>query len=73
VGQPVIWIGIIEISWSDERNPHVFRPTFTAVATWAVSAAEFRDQCARMLESYGGKLLGVERANPAPEDGEFSE
>jgi hypothetical protein len=26
-----------------------------------------------MLESYGWKLLGVERANPVPEPGEFSE
>ena len=26
-----------------------------------------------MLESYGWKLLGVDRANPAPEEGDFSE
>jgi hypothetical protein len=26
-----------------------------------------------MLESYGWKLLNVERANPVPEHGEFSE
>ena len=26
-----------------------------------------------MLESYGWKLLDVERANPIPKDGEFSE
>jgi len=48
-------------------------PHFTVVTTCAVSPAEFRDKCVRMLESYGWKLLGVERANPAPEDGEFSE
>jgi len=26
-----------------------------------------------MLESYGRKLLGIDRANPVSEDGEFSE
>jgi hypothetical protein len=26
-----------------------------------------------MLESYGWKLLGVEQANPVPDNGEFSE
>jgi hypothetical protein len=73
VTQPVIWIGTIEISWSDERKPGVFRPAFTVVTTWAVNPEEFRDKCIRMLDSYGWKLLNVERASPVPEHGEFSE
>jgi hypothetical protein len=61
VARPEIWIGTIEISWSDEKTPTVFQPVFTVVTTWA------------MLESYGWKLLDVERANSVPEAGEFSE
>jgi len=68
-----IWIGTVEISWSDEKTPTVFRPAFTVVTTWAASPEEFREKCVRMLESYGWKLLDVERANPAPENGEFGE
>ena len=71
--QPAIWIGTIEISWSAERDPDVFRPAFTVVTTWAASPEEFHDKCVRMLESYGWKLLNVERSNPVPEHGEFSE
>ncbi len=70
---PVIWIGTVEIYWSDENTPKVFRPAFTVVTTWAVSPEEFREKCIRMLESYGWKLLGVERSNPLPDNGEFSE
>ncbi|PYT96252.1 MAG: hypothetical protein DMG36_00755 [Acidobacteria bacterium] len=73
VARPDIWIGTIEISWSDEKTPTVFRPAFTVVTTWATSPEEFREKCVRMLESYGWKLLDVERANPVPKDGEFSE
>jgi hypothetical protein len=68
-----MWIGTIEISWSDEKSPVVFRPAFTVVTTWAADAEQSRDNCIRMLESYGWKLLGVEQANPVPEDAEFSE
>ena len=71
--QPNIRIGTIEISWSDERTPAVFQPAFTVVTTWAASSEEFREKCVRMLESYGWKLLDVERANPVQEQGEFSE
>jgi len=73
VAQPVIWIGTIEISWSDEKAPSMFRPAFTVVTTWADSSQEFREKCNRMLDSYGWKLLGVERSNPVPENGEFNE
>jgi len=73
VTQPGIWIGTVEISWSDEKTPTVFRPAFTVVTTWAASQEEFREKCVRMLEGYGWKLLDVERANPVPENGEFSE
>jgi hypothetical protein len=60
VAQPDIWIGTIEISWSDEKTPNVFKAAFTVVTTWANSPEEFREKCVRMLESYGWKLLGVE-------------
>ncbi len=71
--QPDIWIGTVEISWTNEKTPDVFQPAFTVVTTWAVSLEEFREKCIRMLESYGWKLLDVERANPVPENGAFSE
>ena len=71
--QPNIWIGTIEISWSEHDSPRVFQPAFTIVTAWAVNAEEFREKCNRMLESHGWKLLGVERANPVPEGGRFSE
>ena len=73
MAQPVIWIGTIEISWSDEKTPNVFRPAFTVVTTWAVNSQEFRDKCNRMLKSYGWKLLGVERSNPVLANAKFSE
>jgi len=73
LNRPDIWIGTIEISWSDEKSPNVFQPAFTVVTTWATSPEEFREKCTRMLESYGWKLLDVERANPVPRNGVFSE
>ncbi|HKN62443.1 MAG TPA: hypothetical protein VJW93_14775 [Candidatus Acidoferrales bacterium] len=71
--QPVIWIGTIEISWTNEKTPSVFQPAFTVITTWATGPEEFREKCVRMLESYGWKLLGVERANPVPDGVAFSE
>jgi len=73
VRQPEVWIGTIEISWTKEETPNVFQPAFTVVTTWAADAEEFREKCILMLESYGWKLLGVERASPVPENGAFSE
>jgi hypothetical protein len=73
VAQPDIWIGTVEISWSDEKTPNVYRPAFTVVTTWATDPEEFREKCIEMLTSCGWKLLGVERAYPVPDDGEFSE
>jgi len=73
VTQPDIWIGTIEISWIDENRPGVFQPAFTVVTTWATSAEEFREKCIRMLESYGWKLIDVDRANPVPDNVEFNE
>jgi hypothetical protein len=73
VTQPDIWIGTIEISWIDENGPGVFRPAFTVVTTWATNAEEFREKCIRMLESYGWKLIDVDRANPVPDNVEFNE
>jgi len=70
---PTIWIGTIEISWTDEAKPAGFRSAFTVVTTWAASSEEFREKCIRMLESYGWKLLNVARANPLPEQARFSD
>jgi hypothetical protein len=71
MAQPDIWIGTVEISWSDENSPNVFEPAFTVVTTWATSPEEFREKCTR--KSYGWKLLSVERAYPVPENGDFGE
>jgi hypothetical protein len=51
----------------------VFQPAFTVVTTWAASQEEFREKCIRMLDSYGWKLLGIERAGRISGDVEFSE
>jgi hypothetical protein len=73
--QSVIWIGTIEISFTDHEGPSGAKPkpAFTVVTTWASNLDEYGQKCKRMLESYGWSLLGVERARPAPEDGEYSE
>ena len=71
--QPEIWIGTIEISFADPDRPNVMKPAFTVVTTWAGNSEEFRQKCSQMLESYGWKLLGVERANPVPDGGVFSD
>jgi hypothetical protein len=71
--RPDIWIGTIEISWSDEKTPNVYQPAFSVVTTWAANPEEFREKRIRMLGSCGWKLLDVARANPAPDKGEFSE
>jgi hypothetical protein len=73
--QPVIWIGTIEISFTDPKGPTGGKPepAFTVVTTWASSLDEYSQKCKRMLESYGWNLLGVERAGPVPEDSEYDE
>ena len=71
--QPEIWVGVIEISWTNEKTPGVLQSAFTVVTTWAASQEDFREKCSRMLESYGWKLLGVDRANPAPINYAYSE
>jgi hypothetical protein len=68
-----IWIGTVEISYTNEKAPTVFKSAFTVITTWACSAEEFREKCARMLAHYGWKLIEVDRANPVRDDGEFSE
>ena len=70
---PVIWIGTVEILWSEDKDPNVFRPAYTVVTTWAVSPEESREECIRMLHSYGWKLLDAERSNPEPDNGKFGE
>jgi len=66
--QPEIWIGTVEISYTDPEKPNNKKRAFTVVTTWASNAEEFRHKCDLMLESYGWKLLGVEVANPVPPD-----
>jgi hypothetical protein len=73
VTPPEIWIGTVGIYWANENAPTVFKPAFTVITTWASNAEEFRDKCIRMLESYGWKLIEVDRANPIPENAPFSE
>ncbi|HEY2823764.1 MAG TPA: hypothetical protein VGJ06_22170 [Candidatus Acidoferrum sp.] len=68
-----VWIGTIEISYFAHDTPATRKNAFTVVTTWASNLEEFTQKCDRMLESYGWKLLGVERASRVPEDGEFSE
>jgi hypothetical protein len=70
-----IWIGTIEISFTNPEGPTVVKPkpAFTVVTTWASSFDEFSRKCQRMLESYGWNLLGIENARPVPAEAEFSE
>jgi hypothetical protein len=71
--QPQIWIGTIEIYYASPEAPSVWEPAFTTVTTWASNSEEFSQKCTRMLESYGWKLLGIDRANPVSDEDEFSE
>jgi len=73
--QRVIWIGTVEISFTDSQGPSGAKPkpAFTVVTTWASSSDEYAQKCRRMLEGYGWNLLGVEKAEPVPEDAEYSE
>ena len=71
--QPQIWIGTIEIYYASPETPRVWEPAFTTVTTWASNSEEFSQKCTRMLESYGWKLLGIDRANPVSDEDEFSE
>lgn len=38
-----------------------------------VISKKFRQKCELMLESYGWKLLDIDRANPAPENYDYNE
>jgi hypothetical protein len=71
--QPEIWIGTIEVYFANPETPNVWKPAFTTVTTWACNSEEFRQKCNRMLESYGWKLLGIDRANPVSDGEEVSE
>jgi hypothetical protein len=68
-----IWVGTIEISYFDHEAPGTRKNAFTVVTTWASSPEEFRQKCEIMLESYGWKLLDIDRANPAPEDYDYND
>jgi hypothetical protein len=73
VGQLDISIGTIEISWTGQKAPNASQSAFTVATTWAASPEEFREKCIRMLEGYGWRFLDMERDNPVPETGRFSE
>jgi hypothetical protein len=66
-----VWIGTIEISYVSADDPGSLKRAFTVVTTWATSLEEFTQRCNDMLETYGWKLLGVEKANPLPDDSSF--
>lgn len=68
-----VWIGTIEVSIPDAQKPSVMRYGFINITTWAGTREEFQQKCTRMFESYGWKLLGLERANPVPDDAAFNE
>jgi hypothetical protein len=69
----VIWVGTIEISYLDHEDSDKRKNAFTVVTTWASSVEEFRRKCELLLESYGWKLLGIDRANPAAENYDYNE
>jgi len=71
--QPEIWIGTVEIRFVSPSAPNHMERAFTVVTTWASNSEEFRQKCNRMLESYGWKLLGVEKAHPIPDEAVFSD
>jgi hypothetical protein len=71
--QPEIWIGTVEISFTDADKPNDVKRAFTVVTTWASNFEEFNQKCVLMLESYGWKLLGVEAAIPLPQNAVFGD
>jgi hypothetical protein len=71
--QPEIWIGTIEISYTEPEKPNSTKRAFSVVTTWASSVEEFRHKCDLMLESHGWTLLGIEAANPVPPDAAFGD
>jgi hypothetical protein len=68
-----VWIGTIEINYFHPDKPDIRKNAFTVVTTWASNAEEFAAKCNRILEDYGWKLIRVERAAPAPLDGDYSD
>jgi hypothetical protein len=68
-----VWIGTIEISYVSADDFGSSKRAFTVVTTWAASLEEFTQRCDDMLETYGWKLLGVEKANPVPDDSSFDD
>jgi len=54
VTQPDIWIGTVEISWTNENTPNVFKPAFTVVTTWASNAEEFRESASGCWRAMDG-------------------
>jgi hypothetical protein len=71
--QPEIWIGTVEIMFANPDAPNAMKRGFTVVTTWASTPEEYRQKCNRMLESYGWKLLAVEKANPVLDGSAFSD
>jgi hypothetical protein len=68
----IIWVGTIEICYLDHEDSDKRKHAFTVVTTWANNPEEFRQKCELMLESYGWKLLDIDRVNPAQENYEYN-
>jgi hypothetical protein len=73
MAQHEIWIGVVEISYTEANAPTVLKPAFTVITTWASNSEEFHEKCIRMLESYGWGLIGVDQANPVIDGGSYGE
>ncbi len=59
-----IWIGTVEIEYTDKDFPQKAQRAFTNITTWADDYDEFRRKSQEMLEYNGWRLLGVEQAKP---------
>lgn len=68
-----VWVGTIEISYFDWGTPEIRKNAFTVATTWASDTEEFTAKCRQRLESYGWRLLGVEKANPVSVLCDFSD
>jgi hypothetical protein len=73
VAQHEIWVGVVEISYSEDNAPSVFKHAFIVITTWASNSEEFHEKCIRMLESYGWKLIDVDQANPVIDSDAYNE
>jgi hypothetical protein len=67
-----IWLGLVELKYTDPKAPDNVKCAFTNVATWARDSQEFFQKAKEMIEHYGWELLGIEEAGPVDEKLEYS-